>query len=261
MFFSWDAFFGAIRVGLAGVFLVMPVLILQKPFALDTTTHPVRVADTRATRLDFADMATRVGRVIRGRGWARTDDVSGDAYDVIACAGVGRRDCRLSVLAQNTNGTLYAHNAPGIGSAGRSCSGPIPAWNDPQVADGATISWVAADNDPNLTGGTTIFALAVSGRTYRIEAYGVWGQDPSAAYRCGPSGSTVLTGPISGGVFAGNVAWGQFWIKNPAGTWVYNGPAKEHLATASGTFFGAFGDENGLYGDNVGNMMVAVWEV
>jgi hypothetical protein len=71
----------------------------------------------------------------------------------------------------------------------------------------------------------------------------------------------VLTANCTAGVFAGYPAWGQFWVKNPAGTWLNNGARKDHVAGANGSFYGAFGDESGAFANNVGMLMVGVWEV
>ena len=238
----------------------MPEFPIPVPNALNEDAAANDLLPNEAAVLEWTDTQDIPGRAIRGRGYARSDDVGGTTDTVISCGIAIKRDCRKVLLAHDAGGNLVAHQMGTGGTVGR-CSAVLPAWGDNVCPEGAQCTYVQATDDPNTTGGTDIFTGAEAGAFYEVTARGTWSTKASdPQHLSGPDGNT-LASAITVGLFAGFVAYAQFWVIPPGGAWEYVGYNKIIKATTAGTIKGAFADQGGLYGDNGGYMFVTCRKV
>jgi len=235
------------------------LVTLPNPFSLDTTAHPLQLQPIKATQLQRADTQTRQGRIIRGRGMARCEDIPGSTNTIIACGVFVRKDCRRVVLTQDSSGTVEIRLGATEGIVGFPCAGPLPAWQDFDVEPGDQLVYInlLSDSNPMFSDWTKATKItAISGHTYKIDCVGRWSADGITYYNADGWTSNCLDG-----VFVGT-PYGKVWAHDPGSTgdltniaaWTSIGKNGTITATASGNMWLLFADNIGAYADNVGYM-------
>lgn len=104
----------------------MPLQHVNPPRRLDVTKTLAALLEDEAAQLERLDLSTRPGRVIRGPGLSRSDDVAASSSTIISAGVFNRRDCRKILVDQSAGGTLRAHMASSR-YATPPCVGPLPS--------------------------------------------------------------------------------------------------------------------------------------
>ncbi len=237
----------------------MPWTRLPNPFKLERTTFVAKTPEGAARVLQNTDMQSTPGRLKRGRGYCRSDEVSGSASIITACGVFVRRDCRKVLVDASAAGTWRASGPTTIDTAvvGAGCIGPMPSQLDLDEGDG---EWRYTEVPANAEKTTVIWPSGVAGRTYRVWAWGTWSQDAGAGYDTGPEGLKV--GGL-GLIAAPNTFQGEYYgsfMTYDGTNWTKTGAYGEVVCTADGDILGTFADWDGLYFDNKGSMGVWVNE-
>ena len=233
----------------------MPIELIPIPARLNVSDHPMHLQVWETPELKNADTMRMPGRLRRGRGYARSSEVSGSSETIIAAKTFRRRDCRKLLVDASAGGTWRASMSDAGNLIGRPCVGPGPDYMDAGDADNQRVTTVPATAE----GTTVIWADAQKGRKYRVWAMGRWRQDPDVVYEVGPQGNFGFVDIPGGNTFAG-MRFGAFAVKEPGGNWVYAGKYKIVTASADGDLLGSFADADGAWGDNHGFLTVIVTE-
>lgn len=100
------------------------------PEGLNRSIAVQDLAPNQARTLQFADVATRPGKLQRLKGAAR-NQVTASSSTVTASGSFKRQDGKVIVVDGNTGGTVRM--TPGDGSVNG--TGPLPEWNDTSSAE------------------------------------------------------------------------------------------------------------------------------
>lgn len=234
------------------------ILSIPAPAALERKLEQTKIPPEFAYQAKHLDLCSELGRVLRGRGMARTADVTAQADTVLGAGVFTLPGCRKVLVDADDNGDLQAHVAnAGNFTGGASCSGPMPDWMDLETEPGEELVIVPGTAEAN----TVIFSGAVAGKAYRVRAVGRWRNDILLDYlTCGPEGTTQQSLIGGAGTFSG-YRHGAFMVKPPGGSWTYAPETIVVQAVSNGDILGSMADDDHTFSDNWGFMAVGVKEV
>lgn len=106
--------------------MIKPFAIDLMPAGLNRNISPHALPGSLARILQAVDPTYFIGRIVRGKGCARTQ-LAGSATTITNIFTATRPDCRRMVMDNSTAGVIRLTIGQG------DCSGPLPEWDDCNV--------------------------------------------------------------------------------------------------------------------------------